>query len=427
MLCGPAADTKTSRMIHIKIGALAISADSDDANPYDGELTFLGKVLAHLPVDQHLGKLIVLGNVFGCLEECLIIAAALSLKSFFVIPFRQHLDAYRNKLHLCGNIKNDCIILVTAFKEWQESRQKGKLRHPKDELDWGRSKYIHIKRIREVAELYEELKKRVSIFNMHVNQLPPAIDRDHVYKQHFILQVVLAGAFYPNYFALEHHEEEIAARELSGNNPKTTVMLKSMPTYGFLYYKQLQSLFRQCGQVKSISYDGTKAFVEFSRNPTERFKMLPAVYMALKMSQLRTRFELNVHSSEEIEAKMDTGSSVIVRGSRVKVDFQKHTVTPMQKFGNGLDELQTITSLDLSINVTEVVEVGHFWGYRIDEKNISVLKNLTTEINQLELKPLSVRPYPDLVCMAPFTDWENEKYYRAQVLYVSEESAEVPF
>lgn len=34
--------------------------------------------------------------------------------------------------------------------------------------------------------------------------------------------------------------------------------LKHIPPYGFLYYKQLQSLFRQCGQVKSIVFDGAK-------------------------------------------------------------------------------------------------------------------------------------------------------------------------
>ncbi|XP_077179907.1 ATP-dependent RNA helicase TDRD9 [Paroedura picta] len=418
-------DIERTILLLKEIGALAVGIPSDDANPYDGDLTFLGRVLAQLPVDQHLGKLIVLGNVFGCLDECLILAAALSLNNFFAIPFRQHLDGYRNKLHFSGNSKSDCIALVMAFKEWQESRQKGKLRHPKDELDWGRSKYIHIKRIREVAELYEELKKRVSEFNMNVNPQPPAMDRDYVYKQRFILQVVMAGAFYPNYFCLGQHDEEIAARQLSGKDPKTTVLLKSMPPYGFLYYKQLQSMFRQCGQVKSISYDGTKAFVEFSRNPTERFKTLPAVYMGLKMSQLRNKFELNVHLPEEIEENMDTGISVIVRDTRVKVDFQKHTVAPVQKFCSASEKLRTITSLDLSINVTEVVEVGHFWGYRIDEKNITLLKNLSTEINQLDLKPLSIRPYPDLVCMAPFTDWENEKYYRAQILYVSGEDVEV--
>ncbi|XP_063146460.1 ATP-dependent RNA helicase TDRD9 [Candoia aspera] len=408
-----------------ELGALAVDDYSEERNPYDGELTFLGKVLAQLPVNQHLGKLIVLGHVFGCLEETLIIAASLSLKSFFVIPFRQHLDGYRNKLHFSGNSKSDCIAIVDAFKEWQEKRQKGKLRHPKDELDWGRSNYIHIKRIREVAELYEELKKRVGMFNMHVNTHSRIMDHEHIYKQRFILQVVMAGAFYPNYFTFGHHDEEVAVKELSGRDPKTTVMLKNIPPYGFLYYKQLQSLFRQCGQVKSIVYDGTKAFVEFSRIPMECFKTHPAVYLALKMAQLRIPFELNVHSPEEIEGKMAGGASTILRSTRVNIDFQKHTVTPMQKFCNTLEKLQTINSLDLSITVTEVVEVGHFWGYRIDERNTALLQNLSAEISQLELISLPVHPYPDLVCLAPFTDWENKRYYRAQVLYVSGESAEV--
>lgn len=57
----------------IKVGALAVSGQREDENPHDGELTFLGRVLAQLPVNQQLGKLVVLGHVFGCLEECLII------------------------------------------------------------------------------------------------------------------------------------------------------------------------------------------------------------------------------------------------------------------------------------------------------------------------------------------------------------------
>lgn len=36
------------------------------------------------------------------------------------------------------------------------------------------------------------------------------------------------------------------------------LQLKRAPPYGFLYHKQLQSLFRQCGQVKSVVFDGAK-------------------------------------------------------------------------------------------------------------------------------------------------------------------------
>lgn len=54
------------------MGALTVEIKGIE-NPYDGDLTFLGRVLAYLPVDLLLGKLVVLGHVFGCLEECLII------------------------------------------------------------------------------------------------------------------------------------------------------------------------------------------------------------------------------------------------------------------------------------------------------------------------------------------------------------------
>lgn len=39
----------------------------------DGDLTFLGTVMASLPVDVHLSKMIVLGQLFSCLQETVII------------------------------------------------------------------------------------------------------------------------------------------------------------------------------------------------------------------------------------------------------------------------------------------------------------------------------------------------------------------
>ncbi|XP_075386945.1 ATP-dependent RNA helicase TDRD9 [Tenrec ecaudatus] len=420
-------DIERTILLLKEVGALAVSGQREYENPHDGELTFLGRVLAQLPVNQQLGKLIVLGHVFGCLDECLIIAAALSLKNFFAMPFRQHLDGYRNKVSFSGDSKSDCIALVEAFKTWQACRRSGELRHPKDELDWGRLHYIQIKRIREVAELYEELKTRISQFNMCVGSRRPTLDHEYIYKQRFILQVVLAGAFYPNYFTFGQPDEEMAVRELAGNDPKTTVVLKHIPPYGFLYYKQLQSLFRQCGQVKSIVFDGAKAFVEFSRNPTERFKTLPAVYMAIKMSQLKVSLELSVHAAEEIEGKVRGGAMSKLRNTRVNVDFQKQTMDPMQVSFNTLEKPRSVTELILTIDVTEVVEVGHFWGYRVDEKSLELLRKLTTEINQLQLVPLAIHPHPDLVCLAPFVDVDRENYFRAQILYVSGQLAEVFF
>lgn len=59
-------------VICIQVGALS-APSTGVKNPYDGQLTFVGRVLAELPVDIRIGKLLMLGHVFGLLEECLII------------------------------------------------------------------------------------------------------------------------------------------------------------------------------------------------------------------------------------------------------------------------------------------------------------------------------------------------------------------
>ncbi|XP_056401543.1 ATP-dependent RNA helicase TDRD9 isoform X2 [Hyla sarda] len=381
-------DIERTILLLKEIGALAVSG-KEEQNPYDGELTYLGRVLAQLPVDLQLGKLIVLGHVFGCLDECLIIAAALSLRNFFAMPFRQHLDGYRSKLSYAGQSRSDCIALVDAFRYWQHCKERGDLRHTKDELQWGKSNYFQIKRIREVAALYEELKNRIARLNMHVTH-QPHMDPEYKYKQRFILQ------------------------------------LKNLPPYGFLYHKQIQSLFRQCGQVKSILFDVSKAFVEFSRNPTERFKTLTEVHLALKTAQLKVPLTLNAHSAETIE-ELSTGDTSTLKLTRITVDFQKQTVEPVPVSQTIKEQLETIKGLILSISVTEVVEVGHFWGYRIDKSSSDLLGRLSAEIRRHELTPLSRAAHPDLVCLAPFKAFDSPQFYRAQILYISGREAVVFF
>ncbi|XP_061854824.1 ATP-dependent RNA helicase TDRD9 [Colius striatus] len=406
-----------------ELGALRTCVQTDE-NPDDGEMTSLGRILVDLPVDLRLGKLIVLGHAFGCLEECLIIAAALSLRNFFSLSFREGFHEYRNKLFFSGDSKSDCIAIVNAFQTWQVWKQKGELKHPKEELAWGQSNGINIKKIRQVAELFHDLKKRVEAFDMCVSAQPIPLDKEHVCRQRFILQVVIAGAFYPNYFTVGKCEEQLAVRQLNGKDPKTTVMLKKMPPYGFLYHKQLQSLLRQCGEVKSIAYDGSKAFVEFSRNPTEGFKILRAVYLSVKMSQMKIPLTLDVHDiTKELQGVAGAHGEFL----RVNVDCLQNTVEPMETSFHTLQQLEMMPDGFMSITVTEIVEAGHFWGYRRNEKTRSALYSIAAEINSQNLMDLPVSPCPGLICLAPFTHFENRGYYRARILCVCRNVAEVFF
>ncbi|XP_055087287.1 ATP-dependent RNA helicase TDRD9 [Periophthalmus magnuspinnatus] len=426
-LSPPNHDDIVKTVLQLKeMGALSTINETCFQNE-DGELTFLGRVLAHLPVDLYLGKMIVLGHVFGCLEECLIIAASQSMKSFFAIPSMQQLAGHRSKLSFARGTPSDSIAFVNAFKAWYSSKKKGQLRHPKDELDWGKENFIQIKRIREVAELFEDLKTRVSQFNMHIPESSQPLDYTSTHQQKFILEVVIAGAYYPNYFVQGEVDEYLASRELSNLSPRTTVVVRNLPPYSFLYYKQLQSLFRLCGLVKAISFDNSRAYVEFTRHPQDS-GVLPSVSLALLLCQQSPALQLSVYPIDQIEMCAGHRNVTRLKHGRVSVDFQTQSVSPIGLISGEIDPEKLPSNQMFVVNITEVVEVGHFWGFCADEASMEKQHHMTSEINRRPLQPLSVSLYSNLVCLAPYSEVNDQSmYYRAKVLHMRGNTVEVFF
>lgn len=54
-----------------------------------------------------------------------------------------------------------------------------------------------------------------------------------LHENAILFQVVLAGAFYPNYFTFGQPDEEMAVRELAGKDPKTTVVVGAAFPFGY--------------------------------------------------------------------------------------------------------------------------------------------------------------------------------------------------
>jgi len=65
----------------------------DEIRPFDGDLTFVGKLMAALPIDIELSLLIALGHAFGLVCEAVVIVACLSTKSIFKISYKDCLAA----------------------------------------------------------------------------------------------------------------------------------------------------------------------------------------------------------------------------------------------------------------------------------------------------------------------------------------------
>lgn len=76
-------------------------------------LTALGKQLAKLPLDVWLGKLIIYGAIFKCLDACVSIAAILSSKSPFVNTLGS--NAQRDAARLSFKRGTSCFQILLAI------------------------------------------------------------------------------------------------------------------------------------------------------------------------------------------------------------------------------------------------------------------------------------------------------------------------
>ncbi|XP_055969921.1 ATP-dependent DNA/RNA helicase DHX36 [Sorex fumeus] len=89
------------------------------------ELTPLGVHLARLPVEPHIGKMILFGALFCCLDPVLTIAASLSFKDPFVIPLGKEKVADARRKELAKDTRSDHLTVVNAFEGWEEARRRG--------------------------------------------------------------------------------------------------------------------------------------------------------------------------------------------------------------------------------------------------------------------------------------------------------------
>ena len=101
----------------------ALDALTDDSE----SLTPLGRLLSSLPVHPTLGKMIVLGIIFRCLEPMMVLGAATAERSLFANPLGARNEAARAKLSFVeGSFAegsgSDHIGILNAFRELRRIR-----------------------------------------------------------------------------------------------------------------------------------------------------------------------------------------------------------------------------------------------------------------------------------------------------------------
>lgn len=125
----------------------------------DEKLTPLGYHLACLPVDVRIGKLMLFGAIFRCLDPALTIAASLAFKSPFVSPWDKREEANERKLAFAV-ANSDHLALLQAYKGWccaaKNGNQAGFLYCRENFLSWrGLQEIASLKR--QFAELLSDI------------------------------------------------------------------------------------------------------------------------------------------------------------------------------------------------------------------------------------------------------------------------------
>ncbi|CDO71572.1 hypothetical protein BN946_scf184911.g42 [Trametes cinnabarina] len=94
-----------------------------DAN---NNLTSLGHVLLQLPVDPRLGRLVLLGSLFRCLDAAITLAAIMGAREPFVAPMHVKAEAQARKNSWTPEeFRSDLLAALRAYREWWTLQSQG--------------------------------------------------------------------------------------------------------------------------------------------------------------------------------------------------------------------------------------------------------------------------------------------------------------
>ncbi len=121
----------------------------------------MGRMLADLPVDIQIGKMLIMGSIFHVIEPVVIMSAALSVQSPFLSNLRCDAETMNSRKEIVSD-HGDPLTLLNAFNEWI----KVKTSHSVSSGKWARKRGLEEQRFYEISKLrrqFDDLLKENSL------------------------------------------------------------------------------------------------------------------------------------------------------------------------------------------------------------------------------------------------------------------------
>ena len=131
-------------------------------------------------------------------------------------------------------------------------------------------RFIFLKSICEMERMIEELTMSLRRNGIEKFPTPNRVELTRQEKTQ-IVQYVIFGAFYPNYFIRKHTPNDLREvhKLMNGRDPMNSVYLKGFPPqhakFGALYKDPIKEMFSLCSDPEDIDveFDGSKVLVQF--------------------------------------------------------------------------------------------------------------------------------------------------------------------
>ena len=172
-----------------KAGAMAgamADATSRGRGPADRteprrRLTAYGQLIARLPVDPRLARMVVEADRNGALAEVLVIAAALSIQD----PRERPTDRQQAADEKHRRFADEHSDFTSLLNLWGYVREQQRERSGSAFRRMCKAEFLHYLRVREWQDLHSQLRQGAKELGMHPNQQPASADAVH--------QALLAG------------------------------------------------------------------------------------------------------------------------------------------------------------------------------------------------------------------------------------------
>jgi len=180
------------------INALEVLHQLNALDAHEG-LTPLGYHLAALPVNPRIGKMILFGAIFSCLDPVLTVASVLGFKDPFVFPLGKQKEAENARSKFAGETRSDHLALLNAFQGWERAVRHGR------EKDFCWRNFLSgntMKMIKDMKQQFSGLLCEIGFLDSSDPKAPAANHNSGNLK---LVKAILCAGLYPNVAKIEHH------------------------------------------------------------------------------------------------------------------------------------------------------------------------------------------------------------------------------